>query len=193
MYRRTFTVGLVALVAGCNRSRGEFTPPRNLDDACAILRERPHYANAFARVERRWNVQTHILMAMIHQESRFDGDIRPPFTYTAGVIPMGRISSAYGYSQALDGTWEEYQRATGKRSAKRNRIKDASDFMGWYMNISRERNNISLTDVRRQYLAYHEGHTGYARGSYNSKPWLLEVAERVEERAETYRLQLASC
>jgi hypothetical protein len=193
MYRRTFTVGLVALVAGCNRSRGEFTPPRNLDDACAILRERPHYANAFARVERRWNVQTHILMAMIHQESRFDGDIRPPFTYTLGIIPTGRQSSAVGYSQALDGTWDDYRADQGRPRARRTDIGDATDFMGWYMNLTVERNNIPLDDVRRQYLAYHEGHTGYARGSYNSKPWLLEVAERVEERAETYRLQLASC
>lgn len=191
MLRRTFTLGLLAGVAGCGAR--SFDSPRNLDNACALVGERPQYLRAMRRTERRWNVPVHVQMAIIHQESRFDGDIRPPFRYALGVIPMGRQSSAIGYSQALDGTWEEYQDATGNRRARRTDIDDATDFMGWYMNLTLERNGVALHDTRRQYLAYHEGHTGYARGSYNSKPWLLDVAQRVEERAETYRLQLASC
>lgn len=191
MYRRTLLIGLTASLAACG-SR-EFESPRNLDDACALTRERPNYLRAMRRAERNWNVPVHVQMAVIHQESRFDGDIRPPFRYALGVIPMGRQSSAIGYSQALDGTWDEYVDATGNRGADRTDIRDATDFMGWYMNLTVERNNIPLTDARRQYLAYHEGHTGYARGSYNSKPWLIDVARRVESRAERYRTQLASC
>ena len=61
------------------------------------------------------------------------------------------------------------------------------------MNLTVERNGVPLTDARNQYLAYHEGHAGFRRGSYNAKPWLLRVADRVEDRAETYRLQLATC
>ncbi len=148
---------------------------------------------AMRRAERRWHVPVHVQMATIHQESRFDGDIRPPFTYALGVIPTGRQSSALGYSQALDGTWAEYQRATGNRRAQRTNIDDATDFMGWYMNLTLERNGIALTDTRNQYLNYHEGHAGYRRGSHNAKPWLLEVAARVEQRAEIYRVQLLSC
>lgn len=191
MYRRTFSIGLLALVAGCGAR--EFDSPRNLDDACALGRERPEYMRAMRRAERRWNVPVHVQMATIHQESRFDGDIRPPFTYALGVIPTGRQSSALGYSQALDGTWAEYQQATGNRRAHRTDIDDATDFMGWYMNLTLERNGISLTDTRNQYLNYHEGHAGYRRGSHNAKPWLLEVATRVEQRAEIYRVQLLSC
>lgn len=192
MYRRTFTLGLVALVGACGGVR-ESTSPRNLDNACALLRERPQYARSFDRVERRWNVQQHVLMAMIHQESRFDGDIRPPHRYALGVIPVGRQSSALGYSQALDGTWADYQSDQRRPRARRTDFDDAVDFMGWYMNLTQERNGIALDDTRRQYLAYHEGHTGYARGSYNSKPWLLDVAVRVEDRAERYRQQLSAC
>lgn len=191
MYRRTLLIGLTASLAACG-SR-EFTSPRNLDDACALTRERPHYLRAMRRAERNWNVPVHVQMAVIHQESRFDGDIRPPHRFALGVIPIGRQSSAVGYSQALDGTWDEYVAATGNRGADRTDIQDATDFMGWYMNLTVERNNVALTDARRQYLAYHEGHTGYARASYNSKPWLLDVAQRVESRAERYRTQLASC
>ncbi|OAN78950.1 lytic transglycosylase [Jannaschia sp. EhC01] len=191
MYRRTLLIGLTASLAACG-SR-EFESPRNLDDACALGRERPNYLRAMRRAERNWNVPVHVQMAVIHQESRFDGDIRPPFRYALGVIPMGRQSSAIGYSQALDGTWDEYVAATGNRGADRTDIRDATDFMGWYMNLTVERNNIPLTDARRQYLAYHEGHSGYARGSYNAKPWLIEVAQRVEARAERYRQQLERC
>ncbi|MBY4894498.1 lytic transglycosylase [Rhodobacteraceae bacterium N5(2021)] len=191
MYRRTLLIGLVASLAACG-SR-EFESPRNLDNACALGRERPNYLRAMRRAERNWNVPVHVQMAVIHQESRFDGDIRPPFRYALGVIPMGRQSSAIGYSQALDGTWDEYVADTGNRGADRTDIRDATDFMGWYMNLTVERNNIPLTDARRQYLAYHEGHSGYARGSYNAKPWLIEVAQRVEARAERYRQQLERC
>ena len=106
---------------------------------------------------------------------------------------MGRLSSAFGYSQALDGTWDEYRTSTGNRRARRTDIDDAADFMGWYMVLTRERNGIALSDARNQYLAYHEGHAGFARGSYNSKAWLLGVADRVAARAETYRVQLLSC
>ena len=78
-------------------------------------------------------------MATFHQESRFVGNARPPHVYALGIIPMGRMSSAYGYSQALDGTWAEYRQETGNRLARRTDIRDASDFMGWYMTLSAER------------------------------------------------------
>lgn len=192
MNRRTLITGAVcALVAGCGPR--QFSAPRNLDDACALGRERPQYLRAMQRAERRWGVPVHVQMATFHQESRLVGDARPPFRYTLEVIPMGRMSSAFGYSQALDGTWDEYLADTGNRRAQRTNIDDAADFMGWYMTRTRERNGIELTDARNQYLAYHEGHAGFARGSYNAKPWLLGVADRVAARAETYRMQLMSC
>ncbi|MDA7429740.1 lytic transglycosylase [Primorskyibacter aestuariivivens] len=182
---------IVLAVASCGG--GNNSAPRNLDDACSILKQRPQYIKAFRATERRWGVPVHVQMATIYQESKFVGNARTPLRYSLGVIPMGRQSSAYGYSQALDGTWDEYRRETGKRSAKRDRIRDATDFMGWYMNKTRDRNGIALTDARNQYLAYHEGHTGFARGSYNSKAWLLRVASEVGTRSLTYQAQLSRC
>lgn len=132
-------------------------------------------------------------MATIYQESKFIGNARTPLRYVAGVIPMGRQSSAYGYSQALDATWDEYRVETGKRGARRDDIKDATDFMGWYMNKTRAKTGVSLTDARNQYLAYHEGHTGYNRQSYNAKSWLLRVSSEVGERAVIYDAQLQTC
>lgn len=183
---------LVLAVASCGTG-GSSTAPRNLDNACSIVKERPEYLRAFRATERKWGVPVHVQMATIYQESKFKSNARPPFRYSAGVIPIGRQSSALGYSQALDATWREYQGDTGKRSARRTRINDASDFMGWYMTTTRQRNNVALSDARNQYLAYHEGHTGFARGSYNSKAWLVRVADEVSSRADLYRGQLANC
>ncbi|SDG67218.1 lytic transglycosylase [Sulfitobacter delicatus] len=182
---------IVLLVASCGG--GQQSAPRDLDNACTILKERPEYLRAFRATERKWGVPIHVQMATIHQESKFVADARTPFKYVLGVIPMGRQSSAFGYSQALDATWDEYVNSEGRRRAKRDEIRDASDFMGWYMNQTRDRNGISLHDARNQYLAYHEGHTGFARQSYNSKAWLVGVAGKVDARAKVYERQIAGC
>ena len=189
---RTFCALIIAvLLASC--SGGPTRAPRDLDNACAILKERPEYYRAFRAAERRWGVPVHVQMATIHQESKFIADARTPFRYVIGVIPMGRQSSAFGYSQALDATWDEYLAEAGGFRAKRDRINDASDFMGWYMNKSRDKNGIPLHDAENQYLAYHEGNTGYARQSYNSKPWLVAVARKVRARSDMYQQQIAGC
>ena len=184
----------IALLSLASCGGGDRGPtPRNLDNACAILNDRPEFRRAFRAAERRWGVPVPVQMATIYQESKFKADARTPYRWSLGVIPMGRQSSAFGYSQALDGTWDEYRDETGRRRARRDNIHDAADFMGWYMSKSRDRLGISLTDTSSQYLAYHEGRTGFSRGSYRSKPWLMRIAGEVETRSLTYNAQLASC
>lgn len=189
---RTLRASILLLVlASCGG--GNFSAPRDLDDACSILRQRPGYLRAMEAAERRWGIPVHVQMAAIHQESKFVGNARTPHRFALGVIPMGRQSSAYGYSQALDGTWEEYEDDRGRRSARRDRIEDATDFMGWYMRGTTDRLGISPGDAESQYLAYHEGRTGFANQSYLGKPWLVDVAAKVGSRAELYRQQLEYC
>ncbi|MFM7336549.1 MAG: lytic transglycosylase [Tabrizicola sp.] len=190
---RFLRASLVVLCLASCGGGGNYQAPRQLDDACAILRERPQYLRAMEQTERRWGIPVHVQMATIYQESKFVGNARTPHTFALGVIPMGRQSTAYGYSQALNGTWEEYQRSAGSRRSKRDDIGDATDFMGWYMDESSRSLGISKDDAGAQYLAYHEGRTGYANQTYQDKPWLVEVAAKVGERAEMYREQLAYC
>ncbi len=180
----------LVLVTSCG---SHSSTPRNLDDACSIVKQRPAYLRAFKRTERRWGVPVHVQMATIYYESTFNAKARTPMRYRLGFIPAGRQSTAYGYAQALDGTWKEYKRETGRRFATRDNIRDATDFMGWYMNNTRRRTGVSLTDARNQYLAYHEGQAGYLRGSHRGKRWLLNKARRVQERSNTYRRQLSNC
>lgn len=181
-------LAMCAALAACS-----YSPPRNIDSACAITAERPHYTRAMERTEKRWGVPVAVQMAVIHQESKFVHDAKTPRKYFLWVIPAGRQSSAYGYAQALDGTWDDYRRDTGNRFARRDDIDDATDFMGWYMARANARLGIPLSDARGQYLAYHEGLAGYARGSYRAKGWLLRVANNVANRANRYGAQLGAC
>ena len=182
---------LLAFVAACGG--GNYSIPRNLNNACSILKQRPTYLKAMQRSQHKWGIPLHVQMATIHQESKFLGNARTPYKYVLGVIPMGRQSSAYGYSQALDGTWDDYRKETNSWGARRDDIYDATDFIGWYMAQSTEDLGISPLDASNQYLAYHEGRTGYARRSYRSKSWLTRISANVGAQSELYQQQLLSC
>ena len=179
---------LLLFVSACGSSN--YSAPRNLDDACSIVSERPSYFSAMKRAERRWGVPVAVQMATIYQESKFIGNARTPVQYSLGVIPMGRQSSAYGYSQALGSTWKGYKKSAGRYGADRDDFGDAIDFIGWYNYQSYKRSGIRRDDAYRLYLAYHEGHGGYNRGTYRKKSWLTGVARKVDNRAGSYGRRL---
>ncbi len=191
MSKIILALAVMLTLGSCAQRYGD--APRNLDDACSIVRERPSYLRAFKKTQREWGVPVPVIMAMIYQESKFISDNRPPHQYVLGVIPVGRQSSALGYSQALDGTWQEYQRQEGGFGAKRTDIFDATDFMGWYMTQTVEETGVAINDTRNQYLAYHDGRTGFLRGSWRSKSWLIRIADEVAARAVLYDTQLRRC
>lgn len=184
-------IGLISsilLLASCAT-----TPPRNVNDACSIFREYGDWFTDAKAASQRWGVPLPVLLAIIHQESAFRADAQPPRRWYLGFIPGPRPSSAYGYSQALDGTWDRYIAATGKRGADRDDFDDAVDFIGWYVNETWRRTRIAKSDAYNHYLAYHEGQDGFAKGAYRQKPWLLERARQVRQQADRYRTQLARC
>lgn len=191
MSKFILVLAIFLTLGGCAKRYGD--APNNLDNACSIVRERPSYLRAFKAAERNYGVQVPVLMAIIYQESKFIANNRPPHQYVLGVIPVGRQSSALGYSQALDGTWAEYQRIKGGFGAKRTNIHDAADFMGWYMTATVKETGVSINDTRNQYLAYHDGRTGYLRGTWKSKGWLIKIADEVASRAVLYDTQLRRC
>jgi hypothetical protein len=132
-------------------------------------------------------------MAFVHQESRFRANARPGWRRVLWIFPVGRRSSAYGYGQVKDGTWGDYIRATGHRGAERDDFADVADFIGWYGDVIHRRTAVGKHDAYNLYLGYHEGPGGFARGSYQGKTWLLEVARKVEARARVYESQYLGC
>lgn len=168
-------------------------PPKNSEDICSVFREKEGWYSHAQQTFRRWGVPIAVQMAIMHQESHFVADAQPPRTWVLGIIPWFRISSAYGYAQALDATWEAYLKSTGNYDADREEFADAVDFIGWYCDISASRLGVSKWDAKNLYLAYHEGHGGYQRKSYLSKSWLLNVAHKVSKRANLFQGQLSTC
>lgn len=186
---RFFTVMVLgSLLTACSTPQ-----PKNIKNVCSMYDEYYDWYLAADTVEQRWGIPPHVTMAFIYQESKFIDDARPPWQWFMWIIPMGRASSAYGYAQALDGTWEEYQRQTENWGADRDEFEDAVDFIGWYNNKSIKRNRINPNDAYSLYLAYHEGQGGFARGTYKNKQWLLNVARKVDGMAQAYKGQLTGC
>jgi hypothetical protein len=168
-------------------------PPKNIDNICEIFEEKDGwYDDALSSYEH-WGVPIHVQMAIIYQESRFKHDAETEMQYFLWIIPVGRKSTAYGYAQVKDDTWDWYAKSTGNRGADRDDFADAVDFIGWYGRMSYDKLKISKWDAYGQYLAYHEGHGGYQRKTYNKKPWLIKVARKVDQRAKSYHTQLAKC
>jgi hypothetical protein len=179
---------LLFTVSACTTS-----PPRDVDNLCAIFAEKDGWYGDAADVREAWGSSIPVMMAIIYQESGFQADVRPPRTKLLGFIPWSRPSSAYGYSQAKTTTWEEYERDAGRFGADRDDFADAIDFVGWYNQQSLKRSGISPQNSYGLYLAYHEGHGGYNRATYLQKPWLMAVARKVESRASQYQGQLLIC
>ena len=186
--RKLAIITTVMLVSACATS-----PPEQTDNVCNIFREKSGWYADAKESRARWGVPISVLMAFMHQESRFVATARPPRKKLWGFIPGPRPSDSYGYSQAKNSTWEWYQRSTGNYGADRDDFGDAIDFIGWYNNLSNKQLGIDKQDAFRLYLAYHEGHGGYRKQSYRSKEWLVDVARKVDRQANRYNSQLQDC
>jgi hypothetical protein len=192
--RRGPRLAVLALLGLTLTACGHEKPPSTTVDACRMQSERPKWFAAMRKTEAKYGVPVAVQLATIARESSFVADAQP--TKRVGSSIFSRKvprSSAYGYAQALDGTWDDYRRATGRRGADRDDFADASDFIGWYMNEAARVNGLAPHDAYNQYLAYHEGRAGYARGSYRAKAWLPAVARDVEAWSVVYQTQLRTC
>lgn len=168
-------------------------PPENVNDLCGIFKQNPRWESHAMDVQKRWKVPLPVQMAIIHQESKFDAHAQPPRKKLLQIIPWARPSTAYGFSQALRGTWLEYKKSHGNMFSSRDDFGDAVDFIGWYANMAAQRARIPRHDAYNLYLAYHEGIGGYQRKSYLKKPWLISVARRVQAKSQMYEMQHKTC
>ena len=181
---------ILALFAltGCTTSQ-----PKDVTNICSMFEEKGGWYDDAADARDEWGSPIPVMMAIMHQESKFQAKAKPPRKKIFGFIPGPRPSDSYGYSQALGSTWKAYKKSAGRYGADRDDFGDAIDFIGWYNHQSYKRSGIAKTDTYHLYLAYHEGHGGYNRGSYRNKQWLIDVARKVNRRANSYQSQLNGC
>ncbi len=194
MFRRlAISAASLGLLCGC---LGAPEPTSaEVADACLLLEENRDWHRAMRKSAKEWGAPMGFQLAVIKQESNFDHKAKPARgkRKMLGLLPGDRPSSAYGYAQALDTTWETYKRESGNGGADRHDFDDSVDFIGWYFAKTGQMTGAGQYDYRAHYLAYHEGQSGYLKGSWRSKRWLVDVANRVSSTATRYEKQIASC
>ena len=165
----------------------------NTADSCIIFDQKKNWYKATKKSYNKWKTPIAFQLAIIKQESSFTQFAKPKRKKLFGFIPSSRPSTAFGYAQITNPTWDWYKNKTGNQNASRANFKDVTDFIGWYSDQTYKMLGISKNDFYNQYLAYHEGHGGWKNKSYLSKKWLIEVAKKVETNAKQYNNQLIEC
>lgn len=190
-FSRVVTVGMLLALSACASA------PEHINDICSVFDQRDGWFNnwrsAAKQTESKYGVPVHVLMATVRKESGFKGKARPPRKYYLGFIPGKRASSAYGYSQALNGTWAQYVSESGSFGARRSNFADAVDFVGWYHSKTAEKYGVAKSDTFNLYLAYYSGWGGYSRGDWRSNSSLQRYARDTEAMAKKYETQLQGC
>lgn len=191
------SVPVIALCAVFLALAGCASKPSQINNVCAVFAQKNgwigNWHSAAQSAERKYGVPVPVMMATIRIESGFEQKARPPRRKLLGFIPWKRASTAYGYSQALDGTWDEYRDATGSRLARRTSFADAVEFVGWYHRRSHDQNGIALNDAYNLYLSYYAGHAGYRRGVWRNNSGMQAAARRAADMARSYDQQLQGC
>jgi hypothetical protein len=183
--KNSFFILLIILISACS------SIPKNTSNSCSIFNERYLWYKHAKKTEKKWGTPIYVQLAIIKMESDFDWLAKPQRQKLFKVIPFKRPSSSFGYSQAVKGTWEQYKNETGNKLATRARFKDSVDFIGWYTDKTESLLKISKKDAFRQYIAYHEGWSGYKNYKNNQK--VIGLAKKVEKQSKKYKSQMKKC
>lgn len=169
--------------------------PRSINNVCAVFAQNDgwmtNWQRSASKAERKYGIPVPVLMATIRNESGFRHNARPPRKYYLGFIPGKRASSAYGYSQALDGTWTQYLSESGNYGARRSNFSDAVDFVGWFHAKTVATYQVSPGDAYSLSLAYHAGWDAFGKGRYNAG--IQNYARSTAKMAAGYEGQLRGC
>ena len=165
----------------------------DISNICSIFDDQRGWYRAAQRSERKWDIPIPTMMAVIYKESSFVPDAKPPRTKFLWVFPGARKSTAYGFSQAKDETWNDFVEATKDYRASRTNFRDSIYFVGWYLKRSVNHANIKKSSVADLYISYHSGLGGYKSGSWRKDDWLRDTAATVQAQANRYSSQLSNC
>lgn len=191
---RRYLIPLIVALSGCTtvphsaeQPRTE-KQPRDIENLCSIFAEKEHWVGAARTSHEKWNLPVELMMAIIRHESAFIANSRP--RNNKGEL----LSSAYGYAQALDGTWSQFKNETARRSDKRTDFADAVYFVGWYSNKAMDTHpGLSPYDVIGLYVLYHNGWSSLQQEKEPPSAELLRLATKVYKTTLNYHQQLKQC
>ncbi|MDP0562211.1 MAG: transglycosylase SLT domain-containing protein [Candidatus Endonucleobacter sp. (ex Gigantidas childressi)] len=186
-----FIISVFISACGVSSKKEVTTAALKKDNICYILKKNPHWYRAVDKSAKEWNVSIPMIMAIMQRESGFKHNARPMGSQKQGSKGKKKhLSSAYGYAQALDGTWKHYCKKTGRKLAKRDCFADCAHFIGWYSSRSRSKCGIGKNDFYNHYLAYHEGHRGFNERTHKNNKPLMRYAQTVALQVRLFKHQL---
>ncbi len=169
------------------------TFPKHPQNACKIFGQNYLWYKSVKKSSETYGAPIHIILAIVNKESGFKRFAKPP-RKKLFKLPIGkRESSSFGYSQAINASWEKFKDETNKPLALRTRFVDSVLFIGWFMKKTNEINKIPLGDAYRQYLNYYLGQTAYANKAYKTNKKAIILAKSVEKKSKVYKSQLKEC
>ena len=175
------------LIASCS------SIPKYPSNACKIFGERYLWYKHAKKSSETYGATVHIILAFVNKESGFNRWAKPKRKKLFKIVPYKRPSSSFGYSQAVNKTWNLYKTETGNSLALRTRFKDSVMFIGWYIKKTNKINKIPFNDSYRQYLNYYLGWGNYAKGIYKTDKKAIIYAKKVEKQSHIYKNQLKEC
>ena len=167
--------------------------PKYPQNACKIFGQKYFWYKHIKKSSETYGAPIHIILAFINKESGFNRWAKPKRTKLFKIVPYKRPSSSFGYSQAINKTWELYKTETNNPMALRSRFKDSVMFIGWYMKKTNKINKIPFNDTYRQYLNYYLGWGNYAKKVYKTDKKAIIYAKSVEKLSKIYKNQLKEC
>jgi len=167
--------------------------PKYPSNACKIFGEKYFWYKHAKKSSEIYGAPIHIILAFVNKESGFNRWAKPKRKKLFKIIPYKRPSSSFGYSQAVNKTWELYKTETNNPLALRTRFKDSAMFIGWYIKKTNKINRIPLDDAYRQYLNYYLGWGNYAKKTYKTDKKSIIYAKSVQKKSKIYRNQLKEC
>ena len=167
--------------------------PKYPQNACKIFGQNYLWYKSAKKSSEKYGAPVHIILAFINKESGFNRWAKPKRKKLFKIVPYKRPSSSFGYSQAVNKTWELYKNETNNPMALRARFKDSVMFIGWYIKKTNKINKIPLNDSYRQYLNYYLGWGAYAKKSYKTDTKSIIFAKSGEKQSKIYKKQLLEC
>ena len=185
--KNLFFVVIFFFVASCN------TVPKYPQNACKIFDQNYLWYKYVKKSSEKYGAPIHIILAFVNKESAFKRWARPKRSKLFKIIPYKRPSSSFGYSQAINKTWELYKTETNSPLALRTRFSDSVFFISWYVSKTNKINKIPLNDAYRQYLNYYLGWGNYAKKVYKTDKKAVIFAKSVQKQSKIYKSQLNEC
>ena len=89
--------------------------PKNTVDSCILYKEKKNWYKSTKKSYEKWSAPIALQLAIINQESSFKQFAKPNRKKIFGFIPGSRLSTAFGYAQITNPTWEWYKSKNGKK------------------------------------------------------------------------------